>query len=167
MVRWCMAWLMLAGLGVAADNEAALTGTNLVMGVPAGWTRRIDAHGATVAFRDPQSLAGLSAVVSEPTDLGPAGFAKQCLDELQGGCAGFTVLDSGFGYHMGSLTWSHVHYRLRLGTVIFDQVTYITVSDGRGVVITGSALSEAMPALLPVFERIALSAGLSRPTLGR
>jgi hypothetical protein len=165
-MKWLLLALAVAGLA-AADHEVMLPGTGLVISVPAGWVQRDDPHGAALAFRQPRGLAGLAAVVSEPTTLGPAGFAKQSLDELQAGCAGFAVLDSGFGYQMGAITWSHVRYRMRLGTVLFEQIAYLTVSEGRGVIITGSAPPEAMAALLPAFERAALTAGLSRPTLGK
>jgi hypothetical protein len=158
--------MLLSGLlFVLPASEYALPGTSLVIRVPAGWTQRTDQHGATCAFSPAQGSAGLAVVVTEPLDQGPAAFAQSAYQELQRGATAFAVVDSGFAYVVGTLTWSHVRYRMRVGTTVWEQVAYLTVADRRGIIITGSAIPAEIPALLPVFEQTAITAGLSRPVL--
>lgn len=162
-MRLCilLAWAWTAGLA----SEVALPGTGLVITVPAGWLLRTDAHGATLAFRQPNGTAGLAVVVTEPQAQGPANFAQAAYQELQRGATAFSVIDSGFAYAVGTLTWSHVRYRMRIGTTVWEQVAYLTVAGGRGIIITGSAAPTEIIALLPIFEQAAITAGLSRAVL--
>jgi len=146
-------------------SEVALPGTSLLVTVPAGWLPRTDQHGANLAFRQPNGSAGIAIVITEPQAQGPAGFAQAAYQELQRGATAFTVIDSGFAYAVGTLTWSHVRYRMRIGTTVWEQIAYLTVANGRGIIITCSAAPTEIVALLPIFEQAAITAGLSRAVL--
>jgi hypothetical protein len=157
--------LALAVTITASEHQAPLPGTALAVTIPDGFVER-PGTGAALAWHRPGTSAGLAATLCPVAPgTGPAAFAKERLDELLALGNGVVMVEHRFAFPIGVRTWSMVRYRLRIGQVPWEQVLWMTVDDGRGICLVGSAAPADFARWLPVFERAVAGAGLSRPTL--
>lgn len=160
--------LALAALAAVEHSPRSIPGTTLVLDLPADWAA-IPVEGSLAYAAHHQASGAGVAVAVEPLgdERGHAAFSRDCLERLKDYAVGLEIVDSRFGFTIGTRPWSMLRYRLRLGQVPFEQMLYITAEGGQGICLTFSAPTERFHEWLPRFDALVWAASGSRPTLGR
>ena len=128
---------LLALIGALAALDAPIVGTSVRVPLPEGFTITRLRDGFVAARPGvPVRIAGLSAAL--PPETGPAAFARASFDDLGRLTPDLTLINATFADTRGPRLWSRLRYRCRIDGRVWVQETWLTVDQGRGVVVTMS-----------------------------
>ncbi len=159
-------------------HSAALTGTALILAVPAGWGVEREVAGAVVVLRSPPpaaavandpALAWARGVVSASVerrspDETPAAYAAHCRADLERTGTDVSIDEQGDEMLAGH-AWVRLSYRMAIGQFTVRQVLRSTIIEGAGICVVCASGDAHFADWQADFATCLAGLGRSRPEL--